>query len=124
MEKLFIKSTYTTPEVNFDPDKGIFEIEGRIITEDAEKFFIKILNWIDAYSSGKQKPMQVRFRLFYYNTSSSKGMIDVMKRFDNLYLKGVDIKIIWEYEHEDEDAMLDGEDFKRFLKVPFQIVKI
>jgi hypothetical protein len=124
MDKLTIKSTYTTPQVDFDPDKGLFEIEGRIITEDAEIFFVKILSWLDEYSSTVQKPVVVRFRLFYYNTSSSKGMIDVMRRFDKLYEKGADIKIVWEYENEDEDAMLDGEDFKRFLKIPFKIVKI
>ncbi len=124
MDKLTIKSTYTTPQVDFDPDKGLFEIEGRIITEDAEIFFVKILSWLDEYSSNVQKPVVVRFRLFYYNTSSSKGMIDVMRRFDKLYEKGADINIVWEYENEDEDAMLDGEDFKRFLKIPFKIVKI
>jgi hypothetical protein len=124
MDKLTIKSTYTTPQVDFDPDKGLFEIEGRIITEDAEIFFVKILSWLDEYSSNIQKPVVVRFRLFYYNTSSSKGMIDVMRRFDMLYEKGADIKIVWEYENEDEDAMLDGEDFKRFLKIPFKIIKI
>jgi hypothetical protein len=124
MEKLNINSTYTTPQVIYDPAKGMFEIEGRVIPEDAESFFSEIFNWIDKYVPGQEKPLIVRFRLFYYNTSSSKRLFDIMRKFDELYQKGGDIKIMWEYEDGDDDAMLDGEDYKRYLKIPFDIVKI
>ena len=124
MEKLIIDSTEATPQVNFDPEKALLEIEGKLIPEDVRGFFLPIFNWIENYSPDKQKPILVRFCLFYYNTSSSKRILDIMKKFDALYLQGVDIRIQWEYEDGDEDAMQDGQDFKVFLKIPFEILKV
>ena len=124
MNKLFLKSTYTTPTVDFDPDKGLFQMEGRVIPEDAEGFFSQIISWIDNYSPDKQKALTLRFCLYYYNTSSSKRVFDIMRRFDELLNKGCNVTIRWEYEEGDEDAMKDGQDYKRYIKAPFEIVKI
>ena len=124
MDKLFIKSTYTTPQVVFDAEKGLFEIEGRIIPEDAESFFDEIFKWLDVCTFDNQRLLLVSFRIFYYNTGSSRCIVDVMKRFDALFQKGNNIKIEWKYEEGDEDAKRDGENFKTLLKVPFEVVKV
>jgi hypothetical protein len=124
MDKLNINSTFTTPEVNFDPKKGLLEIEGKIIPEDAEGFFTAIFKWIENYSPENNQSVVMRFRLFYYNTGSSKNILALMKKIDELFLKGNDIKIIWEYEEGDEDSMHDCEDYKKNLKVPIEIKKI
>ena len=33
-----------------------------------------------------------------------------------------DVKILWHYEEEDEDMMESGEDFKKIIKVPIELV--
>ncbi|MCX6294561.1 MAG: DUF1987 domain-containing protein [Bacteroidetes bacterium] len=124
MEKLLINSTETTPLVSFDPDNGLLEIEGRLIPEDVGDFFAPIFVWLENYLPENNKPILVRFCLFYYNTSSSKRIFNIMRKFDALYLKGIDLKIRWEYEEGDEDTVQEGEDYKTFLKVPFEIVKV
>lgn len=124
MNKLVIKSTYTTPQVDFDADKGLFQMEGRVIPEDAKGFFTQIFNWIDSYSPDKQKTLTLRFCLYYYNTSSAKRIFDVMRRFDEFFKTGCNVNMRWEYEEGDEDAMKDGQDYKRLIKAPFEIVKI
>lgn len=125
MHKLIITSTETTPQINFDPEKGILEIEGRLIPEDVGTFFAPIFEWIDNFlPDDKQKLIIVRFCLFYYNTSSSKRILNIMKKLDALYLAGVNLKIRWEYEEGDEDSIQEGQDYKTFLKAPFEIVKI
>lgn len=124
MEKLTINATETTPLVNFDPEKGILEIEGRLIPEDVSDFFAPIFNWLENYHPDKEQSITIRFCLFYYNTSSSKRIFNIMKKFDALFLQGVKLKIRWEYEEGDEDSVQEGEDYKTFLKVPFEIVKV
>jgi hypothetical protein len=47
-----------------------------------------------------------------------------MKKADNLFQKGCNIKIVWEYEDGDDDSMQDCEGFKRFLKLPVEVHKI
>jgi hypothetical protein len=124
MDKLIIENTETTPLVNFDPDKGILEIEGRLIPEDVGDFFAPIFAWIDNFTPDKENLITVRFCLFYYNTSSSKRIFSLMKKLDSLFVQGVNLKVRWEYEEGDEDSIQEGEDYKSFLKVPFEIVKV
>ena len=104
MDKLIIEGTGTTPRVNFDADKGLLEIEGRLIPEDVGDFFAPIFAWIDNFSPEKEKLITVRFCLFYYNTSSSKRIFNMMKKLDALYLQGANLKITWEYEEGDEES--------------------
>lgn len=124
MEKLIIKATETTPFVNFDPENGLLEIEGRLIPEDVSDFFAPIFDWLENYHPDKERLITIRFCLFYYNTSSSKRIFNIMKKFDSLFLQGVNLKIRWEYEEGDEDSVQEGEDYKTFLKTPFEIVKV
>ena len=121
MDKLVINKTFSTPQVNFDAESGLLEIEGQLIPEDPENFFLQIVNWIDNFNPDKNSKTLVRFKLSYYNTSSTKRILNILKKFDDLFQKGSDIKIIWEYEEGDEDTMQDGEDYKSFLKVPCEI---
>ena len=121
MDKLKIKSTRTTPQVDFDPVTGMLEIEGSVILEDANNFFTEIFNWVDTYSDDKSKPIVMRFRLYYYNTSSSKRIFALMRKLDGLFQKGYNVKIVWEYEQGDDDSMQDCEGYKRYLTLPIEM---
>jgi hypothetical protein len=121
MEKIVVEKTFSSPSVLLDPENGLFEIEGRLIPEDPDDFFKPIIFWIENYfKSGKTK-LKVNLRLYYYNTSSSKRILLIMKRLNEWFLQGKDISLTWEYEDGDEDCMEDGEDYKSHLKLPFEI---
>jgi hypothetical protein len=60
--------------------------------------------------------------LEYFNTSSSKCLIDIFRKLESLYLQEQDVVIFWYYEEEDEDMKESGEDFKDILKVPIEMV--
>ena len=49
MDLYMCNETETTPGVNFNPDTGMLIIEGKSIPNDAEKFFIPILEWLEEY---------------------------------------------------------------------------
>ena len=64
-------------------------------------------------------------QLEYFNTSSSKCILDVFKKLENLHNKSVaEVVINWYYEEDDEDMLEAGEDYQSILKLPFKMVEI
>ncbi len=45
MQKLLIKKTSTTPEVNFSPDENIFSISGTSSPEDVRAMYYPVIDW-------------------------------------------------------------------------------
>lgn len=122
MQSLYLPKKTKTPEVNFDPEKGVFEILGRSIPENSVDFYKPLLEWLDMYALEPNGITRFTVKLEYFNTSSSKCLIDIFRKLENLYLRDRDVTIFWYYEVEDEDMKESGEDFKDILKVPIEMV--
>lgn len=125
LKPLNIEKTNRTPKVALDAEKGSITIIGRSIPENTLFFYAPILQWIDDYV---QKPLpltQIRIELDYFNTSSTKCMLDALKKFEILVTNGLEVKITWYYEEGDEDICDTGEDYKSILKIPsFEIISV
>jgi hypothetical protein len=119
MESLYIEATDTTPKINFNIESGEFSIEGKAINNDAEEFFRPILSWLDAYVSAPNEKTNVIVKLDYFNISSSKRILFVFYKLNELIDAGYNVNVKW-YYHEDEDDMYEvGQDFAFMVKVPF-----
>ena len=79
MESLKIEGSPKTPTVNFDPN-GVVELKGRSIPENSIEFYKPIIAWLDEYNSNAQSETAVNIQLEYFNTSSSKCILDVFKK--------------------------------------------
>jgi hypothetical protein len=122
MQSLNLPKKTKTPEVTFDPEKGKFEISGRSIPENSVDFYQPLLAWLDDYLTNPNGSTRFTVKLEYFNTSSSKCLIDIFRKLESLYLQEQDVVIFWYYEEEDEDMKESGEDFKDILKVPIEMV--
>jgi hypothetical protein len=122
MQSLNLSKKTKTPEVTFDPEKGKFEILGRSIPENSVDFYQPLLTWLDDYLIKPNDSTRFTVKLEYFNTSSSKCLIDIFRKLESLYLQEQDVVIFWYYEEEDEDMKESGEDFKDILKVPIEMV--
>lgn len=107
-----------------DPDKGLIEIKGRSIPENSVEFYRSVNNWLNEYAQGDMKPTKVRFQLEYFNTSSSKCILDIFKKLEVMYRKGWDVNISWCYDEDDEDMYESGEDYQSILSCPIALEKI
>ena len=124
MEDFYIKSTSKTPYMNFQI-AGIFEITGRSIPENSIEFYKPLLEWLDSYSLRKTIPStHLQIRLEYFNTSSSKCLLEIFKRMEGIAKNSSPTKISWQYEEEDEDMKELGEDFKEILQIPVELVPV
>lgn len=124
MEKLILKKTTRTPAVNFDPDRGIFDIKGKSIPENSTGFFGPLLEYVEKYAAQPAERTVLNVRFDFFNTSSSNRIHSLFKRFEKLYLKNGDVLIRWFCENGDENMRDAGRDFKAMLQVPFEIVEV
>lgn len=124
MENITMEGTAKTPDLSFDANTGVFDIKGRSIPENSVEFYKPVLEWLDKYTQQTQPKTVVNVQLEYFNTSSSKCILDILKKFEVIAKNGNDIVINWFYESDDEDMLEAGNDYKDIIKVPFNITEI
>lgn len=123
MEKISIDGSQKLPTVNFDPDKGLIEIRGKSIPENPKDFYQPLIDWVEEYSGNPNKITTVNIKLEYFNTSSSKWILNIFKRIVPIYKDGNDVVINWYYDENDEDIYESGEDYQSIVKIPFNIIE-
>jgi len=124
MEPLVIEVTPKTPSVKFDAQDGVIEIKGRSIPENSIEFYKPLVEWLEKYGSVPAAQTKVNVQLEYFNTSSSKCILDVFKKLESIFKAKKDIVINWYYEEDDEDMLEAGEDYESIIKVPFKMIEI
>ena len=124
MELLNIEGTPKTPTVILNPSTGVIEIKGRSIPENSIEFYPPVVEWLDEYIKNPQPNTVVNVQLEYFNTSSSKCILDVFKKLEVLKKNQKDVIINWYYEEDDEDMLEAGEDYESIIKVPFKMIQI
>lgn len=121
MENYFLKGTHKTPTLNFNYTSGYFEISGRSIPENSIEFYKPLINSLESYIENPKEKTTLVVKLEYFNTSSSKCLVEVFRKLEKIQSEGHDIHIKWFYEEEDEDMLESGEDFKEILKIPIEL---
>jgi len=116
MEILKLEGTEDTPKILLDAKNGIFEISGRSLPEDSAEFYRPVLDWIGNYAKGANPSTDFVFKLEYFNTASSKLILDVLSALEDI--KGM--KIIWYYHEDDEDMEEAGQEFSELVEIPFE----
>jgi hypothetical protein len=124
MEPLSIAGTAKTPTVRFDAKGGVIEIKGRSIPENSIEFYKPLVEWLEEYSKAPLDLTQVNVQLEYFNTSSSKCILDVFKKLEAIHKGQNEVIINWYYEEDDEDMLEAGEDYESIIRVPFKMIEI
>jgi len=120
MQDLNLQSTQDTPRVSLSKSKNLFEISGRSLPEDSVEFYRPILAWIDEYAKAPNATTAFNFKLEYFNTSSSKLILDLLNELKKI--KGM--RIVWFY-YEDDEAIDDaGKEYAEQVDVPFEFKPI
>jgi len=124
MDSIIIEGTPKTPTVNFDSATGKIEIKGRSIPENSIEFYKPLVEWLDKYAKSPKSHTKVNIQLEYFNTSSSKCILDVFKKLESIHKASNDVIINWYYEEDDEDMLEAGEDYESIIRVPFKMIEI
>jgi hypothetical protein len=124
MKNFYLEATPKTPKLNFNRENGMFEISGRSIPENSIEFYKPLLDWLDEYVETPNQETNMVVKLEYFNTSSSKCLVEIFRRLEKIHKDGSRAKIKWFYDEEDEDMQESGEDFKEIIKLPIEMIMI
>ncbi len=124
MEPISIEGTAKTPTVKFNSAEGVIEIKGRSIPENSVEFYKPLVDWLEAYKAGPLPKTKVNIQLEYFNTSSSKCILDVFKKLEAIHKGKNEVEINWYYEEDDEDMLEAGEDYESIIRVPFKMIEM
>jgi hypothetical protein len=106
MENLHLEGSAKTPSIHFDSNSG------------------KLLNdWIDSYGRSPQAETVVDVKLEYFNTSSSKCILDLFKKLEGIS-SATNVKVNWYFEVDDEDMEEAGQDYQAIIGLPFNIIEV
>lgn len=121
MEALRIEATDETPSVSLDPATNEFEFSGKSLPEDVTTFYTPVLNWLGVYKQSPKPKTTAHFKLAYFNTASSKLILDILFELEKIHQSGTELLVKWYYEEEDEDMKEAGEEYRDLIEVPFEL---
>ena len=119
-----MEGTTKTPTVHFNKDTGLLELRGRSIPENSIEFYRPLIDWIDHYARAPQTNTRLKVQLEYFNTSSSKCILDLFKKLETVRHSGNDVQVLWHYEADDEDMLEAGEDYQAIINLPFKMIQV
>lgn len=127
MENIVIKEVQDAPyypTVNFNQDNGICEISGESYMEETFKFYSPLLEWIKNYLEDKNKPLTLNFKLTYFNTNSSRLILDMLDIVKKNKEQGSKIIVNWFYDPADPDMIDEVEDFEMETGLDINLVEM
>jgi len=122
MEALRVAETPFSPEINLDKERSRFEFYGKSFPEDAKDFYKPVVDWLREYVENPNRETLVVFKLEYFNTASSKKIVDILNVLKEIHRQKKTILIHWFYKSDDEDMFETGETLSEIVSIPFKMI--
>ncbi len=119
---IHIEPTQCTPKIILDSEKGTLLFEGHSLPENPISFYKPVKNWIEKYLEDPPRETFVKFNLDYFNTASSKVIMDIIEMLTLLDNDQHHITIEWHYQMDDEDTLEAGEEFAHLSELDFTFI--
>lgn len=127
-DTLTIEATEFTPAIHFSLSKRCLKFHGVSRPEDVIKFYQPAIQWLKEVEQKIRThgdlrysvpSFHVEFRLSYFNSASSKMLLEILQILRRIREMGVDIIIDWYYDANDEAMYEDGMDLSDSVDIPF-----
>jgi len=122
MKKIRIEPTELSPQVVFDLDNNNFLIKGKSVVKEVDTFYSPLIEWLENAEGKIDKRIDFVFDLEYFNIFSSKRILFILYKLNDLKKAGANINVIWHFSMEDEDMKEVGEDFACMVNLPFEFI--
>ncbi len=123
MNVINLEGKQDTPKIILDVENNKFEISGKSFPADVGIFYKPIIDWLDEYSLEPLEKTVFVLRMDYFNTASSKVILDILYKLEDMANEGHDISVKWYYPDDDEDMMETGEEYDEIVDIDFEIIE-
>jgi hypothetical protein len=120
MNSLILEQMDDSPKVMFSNENGKLEISGKSLPEDVTAFYDPILEWLTEYSTNPQPETELTFKFTYFNTASSKIILDILNILEKMQDDGHKVLVNWYYPEYDEDMRDAGVEYSEMVSVSFK----
>ena len=120
MKTINLEGKQDTPAIILDKGNKKFEISGKSFPADVTFFYKPILGWIDLYAEEPLEQTVFTLKMDYFNTASSKVILDILYKLEDLVNEGNKVLIKWYYPDDDEDMKETGEEYDDIVDVDFE----
>jgi hypothetical protein len=122
LPRVYAEATELTPKISLNADNGFMEILGKSYPEDPWVFYKPLLNWLDKFILTNPPKAVIAFQLDYFNTMSSKLILEILRRFEILHEQGCNVSVDWYYSENDDDLLEAGETYAEIVNAPFKML--
>jgi hypothetical protein len=123
MNELSIEATQSTPSVEGNWEAGVLKLGGDSFPENSYEFFGSVIDWIERYLAGADRPLTLDLRLMYMNTSSVKAMMDIFDMLEDAHRAGRKVQVLWYHDRHNERVADLAAEFREDCTFPFGIEK-
>jgi hypothetical protein len=114
MENILIEGSHTNffvPTVDFNAEIGICTLSGESFLEDTIEFYDPLVQWLEEYTTQVKNPVTFEIKLTYFNTSTSRSILDLLNVLKDYEETGGQVTVNWHYDEDDIDMEEDIEDY-------------
>jgi hypothetical protein len=122
MEPLRIQETDNTPRIDFDPETGDLWLVGESFPDLAHEFYKPILHWFQSYVASTRGPIRLKFKFTYFNTSTSKYIINFLSLAEGAAAAGRAIEVEWHSPANDTNIKKNGVELADGFNIMFTTV--
>ncbi len=122
MERLVIQGTEDTPDIILDKDKSYLDFSGKSLPENVNAFYAPVVKWIEDYCAAPNPNTELAIKLTYFNTASSKILLDILMKLAEVRKKGHNLKVKWHYPTNDEDMLEAGKEYSEIVEMEFELI--
>ncbi|OQX17971.1 MAG: hypothetical protein BWK76_08920 [Desulfobulbaceae bacterium A2] len=126
MQDLIIEATKSSPRIQLNPVTHVLDIRGESYPENATKFYAPVFAWLGRYLAELgDEPVTVNLCISYFNSSSSKALMNLFDQLEDACRAGRRISVFWYYDPDNETALECGEEFREDAReLQFQLVAL
>ena len=115
------KYAHNLPVMDLDLKNGIFHFSGISNIENATTFE-PTFDAVAKYLENPNTKTEIVCKFDYFNTATSRLLMEMFEKFEKSYNAGNDIKVYWHYKEMDIDMKDSGKLYEELCDLPFEFI--